>query len=335
MGWCCSARRRGEAPADEGAPPTPAPAPAAEPCADYLLGFDEVHEAVVREIAAHPGVWVRENKDLTAVCARFDALHGRVPMMRVIHGSIVEALGRVPRSDELHEDGRFYWRPLNEVHAGWQPRPLENDSSRRYKRINVSFLSHRWTKPTEGLPDDDEGTKAKLVASMSRYHCNTYEVDSWWWIDWTCAEQSHTAAHIAALPLYIAASTDVVSVYTPGGDYDARGWIRVERALSAALNSPRSWKMVPPQLFVELAAKGQAPSATEWWPLHDPAEGQATVEGDRAYLVALSRLALELWPVGFDNNWESPAGGNRYAEWGYKRELVYGQTAIFLSLIHI
>lgn len=160
-----------------------------------------------------------------------------------------------------------------------------------------------------------------------RYGRDVYRSDSWWWVDWTSADQNHTHGHIAALPLYIAASTSLMSVYVPGGDYDERGWIRVERALSAALNSPRAWKMVPATLFAELKAAGKAPPDTEWWRLDDPAKGQATVETDRVYLQTLSELALRMWPIGFAANWRSE--GNKYAEWGYKLELVYGETSIF------
>lgn len=343
---CCCARAEEAAPrgpaasADALVPvvPTAEPKPAAEPppasgpapasAAEPPLAFDAVHAAVVAEIEAHADVWVRERKDLEAVVARFRALRGRVPMMRLVHGSTLAQLGRIPRSDELGADGAPYWRPLDEVHAAWEARPIEGDAAgRRYARLNVAFLSHRWTRPAEGRPDDASGSKAQIVRALTQYGRSVYAHDSWWWIDWTCADQQHTAGHIAALPLYIAASTELVSVYPPGTDYDRRGWIRCERALGAALNSPRAWKMVPPEEFARLRAVGAAPAQTEWWTLDDPALGEASVEADRAYLAALSALALRLWPVGYAANWH--AESNQYADWGYEPRLEYGKTRIF------
>jgi hypothetical protein len=113
----------------------------------------------------------------------------------------------------------------------------------------------------------------------------------------------------------------------PGGEYDARGWIRVERALAASLNSPRAWKAIPPEAFATLVESGDKPPDTEWWLLEDPATGQATMEGDRRYLAALSALALKLWPVGYESNWRSQ--GNTYKDWGYQPTLEYGSTKIF------
>ncbi|KAJ1636250.1 hypothetical protein T492DRAFT_1141243 [Pavlovales sp. CCMP2436] len=290
------------------------------------LSFDEVHDAVCDELEAHPEVWVRESKEMGLVVERFKALEGSVPMMHLIHGLAIEKLDRLPRSDELDDEGKPYWRTLEDLHAAWKPHPFENDPTREYKKLNVVFLSHRWSKPTLGLPDDDDNTKASIVVKQSKYGRDTYETDNWWWVDWVCANQNNTAGHIAALPLYIAASTECFSVYIPGGDYDRRGWIRCERALSASLNSPRSWKMIPPKVFAECTAKGEPPEKSEWWTLEDPFGGEATVEGDRIYLARLSALALKMWPVGYACNWK---GDNKYAEWGYQSELVYGETKIY------
>jgi hypothetical protein len=110
------------------------------------------------------------------VVERFKALEGRVPMMHLIHGLTVEKLGRLPRSDEVGEDGLPYWKTIEELHSEWKPHPFEGrdaDTSREYKKCNITFLSHRWSKPTLGLPDDDEHTKAMVVVKQSRYGLRT------------------------------------------------------------------------------------------------------------------------------------------------------------------
>jgi hypothetical protein len=84
--------------------------------------------------------------------------------------------------------------------------------------------------------------------------------------------------------------------------------------------------MMMHKVFAELTGKGEPPLKEEWWTVDDPFLGMATVEGDRVYLERLSALAVKMWPVGYACNWE---GGNKYAEWGYKDKLVYGETRIF------
>jgi len=55
-----------------------------------------------------------------------------------------------------------------------------------------------------------------------------YKKDSYWWIDYCCVDQNNSSRFIAALPLYIASSVEVISAYIPGSDYDKRGWIRCD-----------------------------------------------------------------------------------------------------------
>ena len=164
--------------------------------------------------------------------ARFHALSGTVPSMNLVHGKTIESLGRLPRSHERDADGRKYWRQLEEVYGTWAPHPIDDEStgnpspegikgkgagSRVYSRMNIAFLSHRWSRPAEGLPDDEGNAKAEIVAIMTKYGREVYQLDTWWWVDWICANQDDAAGHIAALPLYIAASTEIFSAYIPGG----------------------------------------------------------------------------------------------------------------------
>jgi hypothetical protein len=178
-------------PRDKALPPPPqqqqpqqlAATTATDDYADEQLEFDPVHEAVIREIEAHPEIWVSETKELAKVVERFEALKGRVPMMRLVHGQTIERLGRLPRSDERQADGTPYWRTLGEVHRAWKPRPIEGDpAGKEYTKLSTNFLSHRWTRAKEGLPDDTANTKATIVAALSRYDSTVYQGDVWWWI---------------------------------------------------------------------------------------------------------------------------------------------------------
>lgn len=281
-----------------------------------MPSFDLVHSIVVKEIMDHPEVWVCETKDYRKVVERLRQIE--VPAMNLIHGSVIERLGRIPRSSERDESGNPYYVTLDDVVSNWEPHDDMTD-------FEIDFLSHRWSFPREGLPDDELNSKAEIVVRLSNYTKSLYKKDCYWWIDYTCADQENCAGHIASLPLYIAASS-IRSVYIPGGDYDNRGWIRVERALSAALCSPRAWKFIPYSCYDEDVPK------EEWWTIEDPAEGESTNPLDQHYLVTLSRLATEIWPIAHANNWYST--GNKYAEWGYEGELVYGQTKIFTWLMN-
>lgn len=289
-----------------------------ETAAEKHARFTQIHNAVIEELDTHPNIWIGQSKDMNKVLERFKAIEHKVPMMRVIHGKIIEKIGHIPRSSETDEEGNPYWEPLSKVLTEWKPTPIE-DKGIMYARPIFNFLSHRWSSPR--APDDDDNSKATIVAKLTQYGRNVYQTDMYWWIDFTCANQDDTVGHIATLPLYVAASEETFSVYTPGGDYDHRGWIRCERALSAALNSPRAWKYVPYNY------QGEIPTGDEWWLLNDPAEGQISVEGDRIYLDTISRLALKMWPVSYSVNWRST--GNQYSDWGYADRLEYGKTRIF------
>jgi hypothetical protein len=237
------------------------------PSPSIIYSFEEMHDAVSKEIREHAEVWVREKKDLNKVVQRFKALEKKVPAMNLIHGLTIAQLKRIPRCDERMENGDYYSITLENLVSSWKPRSIENNVGTKYNAFKIVYFSHRWSDSSAGIADDEINSKAETIRSVTMYYRDVHQIDLYWWIDWSCANQDHLTGYIASLPLYIAASEEMISLYVPGeggADYDKRAWIRCERALSACLSSPRAVKCIPPKLFN--LDKAVIP-AEEWWTL--------------------------------------------------------------------
>lgn len=237
------------------------------PSPSTIYSFEDIHDVVSKEIREHAEVWVREKKDLNKVVQRFKTLENKVPAMNLIHGLTIAQLARIPRCDERMENGDYYSITLDYLVSSWKPRSIENNIGTKYKAFKIIYFSHRWSNSSAGLADDDSNSKAETIRSVTNYYRDEHQTDLYWWIDLTCANQDHLTGYIASLPLYIAASDEMISLYVPGeggADYDKRAWIRCERALSACLCSPRAVKCIPPKHFH--LEKASIP-AEEWWTL--------------------------------------------------------------------
>jgi hypothetical protein len=242
--------------------------------------FAEVFTSVIQELKDHPEVWIGQHSEPSAVLERMKKLGG--PEMMLVHGKVVTTLGRVPRFGETDSNGQSYTVTLEHVVRTWEP----HDG---LKKFELTFLSHRST--TE---PDEEGAIAKAIQEMSSYCAEVYHDDLYWWVDCACVDQDisvgkilvvgscfipikdhalthYLGGHVAYLPLYIAATSQMFSLYL-GPEYDTRGWINAERAVFSALCSPRGWKYYPNFDPVLQSDKD------EMWILHDPAQMALTNE---------------------------------------------------------
>lgn len=275
--------------------------------------FDEVHRIVMDEIEGNPDMWLGDpggnTNFLMSLVRRMEEL--QLPPVRLIHGSTVAKLKHLPEFKECIEKG--YTKTIAEILAEVPPSTVDKPQA-----VTFSLLSHGWTRPSlckeEAHPDDEEGTKAiGLVNSSTSW---------WWWVDYCCADQDNTAPYIAMLPMIICCMDFVKSYIENNERYMTRAWTRVERALYAALKSPRGWKLH------EDTAKWT--NEGFWWPIQDPLEGELTRNTDRKYIERLSDVAERFWPINYARNWRTMKGATQdYLSWGFKNKLKYNETAVY------
>jgi len=112
---------------------------------------------------------------------------------------------------------------------------------RAERHIVPFFFSHRWlrtrTSSWSGHPDTESGSKARRLVTFAKWFMELaarkgLRCEVVFWIDWCCCEQDDIEKMkfgVAALPLFIASCTQVLTWRTP--DFDRRCWLMVERLL--------------------------------------------------------------------------------------------------------
>ena len=70
------------------------------------------------------------------------------------------------------------------------------------------FVSHKWLRAQEGLPDDANNTKAKLLIEWADWYHSRYPPRTvYFWIDWCCVDQALTLALTLTLSLALILGT--------------------------------------------------------------------------------------------------------------------------------
>lgn len=154
----------------------------------------------------------------------------------------------------------------------------------------IVLLSHRWLRPKEGLPDDEDHTKLTALLEFHTWYGLKYPArELFFWIDYTCIAWDNRNLGIAALPTYVCACTELICFETP--DYNERAWCRLERAVAYAFmfSGGLPWVIRP-----GFKANKASPQAImhEKVTLTDPLQGQLTVETDRPHIENILRIAL-------------------------------------------
>ena len=106
----------------------------------------------------------------------------------------------------------------------------------------VMFVSHRWLRSASGEPDDDARTKFKALVAFAHYYEHFYcrqagARNIYFWIDYACIDQDNMLPGVQSLPLYVAASNDLLVYETK--DYADRAWCCAEMVLAYCFND--SW----------------------------------------------------------------------------------------------
>ena len=155
----------------------------------------------------------------------------------------------------------------------------------------IMFFSHRWLRPVDGFPDDEQHSKLTALLSFSDSYERKYPGRQiYFWIDYTCIAWDNRETGIAALPAYVAACTDLVIFLT--NDYTARAWCRLELAVAYSF------------MFAgEVPWVIQPGFAAQRGPLHalgarsiallDPRDGAVTVVEDLEHICSLLEIARQ------------------------------------------
>jgi len=246
------------------------------------------------------------------------------PRMRVISGSVIKKLGRLPRLPD--DDSEIVdWESTLE---NWL-KTCDESGKVAGKRVVCGFISHRWLRPhmpcdqcgtqeagkvcpnsLSAHPDDAQNSKAK---ALTKFLQTSDEMIEWhFWMDFAGIHQECTkriATGIMSLPGYIACVEGCLMFLTPG--YEARAWCRLERLLAYRFCPAYTFYVltvdfpIPPNLDQLLPGKALKDSgATEDIHLEitDPCgmDAKITSKGDYAIINSLKEAALSIpiaiWP---------------------------------------
>jgi len=224
------------------------------------------------------------------------------PAMVLMDPADIAELGRIP----VHSERRFI--TMTEAKRRAEARGM---------RFFVDFFSHRWHKPTQ--PDDDHNSQAKALVEWGKFRAAN-GLATFFWIDYSCVDQTNVASGIAMLPLYIATSNNIVCF--SGTEYEIRAWCRLERAMFAAFGAPTQDFIS--EGFTFSGDPEQQPVEEGYKILQDPEGGQLSFAVDVPKVAALNSIAKrhwrECWKVGL---FETVRGHMECVD-----TLVYGATQV-------
>ena len=166
--------------------------------------------------------------------------------MRVISGTVLKRVGRLPRQPD-DNDNIIDWESRLEE---WL-RLCDETGKVADKRIVCGFISHRWLRAHQPCgqcgvahkagkmcpnsrtahADDAQHSKAKV---LTKFLATSDEMIEWYfWLDFSGIHQSCPKRQLAGmilLPGYIACVEGCLLLLTPG--YECRSWCRLERLLA-------------------------------------------------------------------------------------------------------
>ena len=255
--------------------------------------------------------------------------------MRVLAGSKLTELGRIPRSHEGHQEDAI------EVVRRCGAQALTNNP-----KAVILFYSHRWLRPNwsvdlgkdlpwasaerqQGMregkrfgdPDDDARSKAKALIAYGKWLkqyrlkggglpdlTNDEDLEIFWWIDWACTDQDEPGPDMAALPAFAAVCAGIVAAWSP--EYASRAWCQVELLMANAFMTTGDKVFVVPEGFAGARPQGDNWVTEEAVVLADPSEGQLTNDHDRVVIWALTGVAersaaFSCWRTFVKNSTES------------------------------
>jgi hypothetical protein len=147
------------------------------------------------------------------------------PKMLLVDPEMIQQLGRIPHSAE----GKAITMEMAAQRA-------ESDS----KRFFIEMFSHRWHSPY--APDDRFCNKARVLCEWAKYRASM-NFRTFFWIDYSCINQSDIAPGVTMLPLYVSCCNNILCYDTP--EYEPRAWCRIERLMFTAFVAPNNEFICP------------------------------------------------------------------------------------------
>ena len=260
-----------------------------------------------------------------------------LPPVRVLSAAKLESLGRIPRSDEGHQE--------EAIAAVRRCGPDVYD----HPKAVLLFYSHCWLRPdwceesrievergsadreaaeAEGArfgdPDNAQRSKARALAQYARWFkrelgksndgafgsrladlSTAADLEIFFWIDFACAEQDAPGPDMAALPASVAVCSMIVASWS--SVYTSRAWCRAELLLAYAFAPNGDKVLALPEGFVD---QEQPRVVVEKMEIADPADGEITCPRDMAMIVELRGVAarsstFSCWRACVNNSTES------------------------------
>merc|ERR1719181_1832727 len=140
--------------------------------------------------------------------------------MILVDPDTIQRLGRIPHSAE----GKTITMEAAAQKAEGQGR-----------RFFIEMFSHRWHSPY--APDDRYNNKARVLCEWAKYR-ESMNFQTFFWIDYSCIDQSDIAPGVAMLPLYVSCCNNILCYDTPS--YEFRAWCRVERLMFTSFVAPNN-----------------------------------------------------------------------------------------------
>ena len=119
----------------------------------------------------------------------------------------------------------------------------------------VIFVSHRWWNPTEGLPDDNEGTKYRIVSDAILQVVAKHSVDISRvviWCDYACIDQDDHELQVRginSLIAYAAQSNAIVIPVHPSTEENA-AFAKAEHPTDLVNYGDRAWCRLETYMFM-------------------------------------------------------------------------------------
>ena len=211
-----------------------------------------------------------------------DSLGG--PTMKLLHWSRLVDLGRIPRSDESET-----------VDA------LSGIDTFRAPTVEIILISHRWLRPSrdhrKAHPDSKDDTKAAAINEFSKWRRqwvltrHGFLPEIYYWIDFSCIDQSDTAAAVPLLPLWVACCERFLRIETC--DYDERAWCRLELLLSYVYSFADHYLSITPDFQSRWPSAGTETQLL----IQDPTAAFTTNPEDAALIAPLSVIATHTKPA--------------------------------------
>lgn len=211
-----------------------------------------------------------------------DALMRSVgPEMRLVDPNTIYRLGRIPHSEE---------------HQTISMEQADRIAKTANRRFFIEMFSHRWHSCY--APDDRYNNKARVLCEWAKYR-ESMKLQTFFWIDYACINQSDIGPGVSMLPLYVSCCNNIVCYDTQS--YEARAWCRVERLMFSAFVAPNNEYVDPDFEFRAdsvTTEKGELKAdydTTEIVPDPSAADAQLSYPSDAGLICSLKDLCTTHW----------------------------------------